>query len=112
MRYKCASGRVDNFVYTTGRVGSGPEKSDPWSTLMLIPASVISHVVFSECFGYNQCADRFTLANAVINMAMRGAGDDFITVSATSGGRTATLTTGFDFQHGVSYSCLMPTLLL
>jgi len=34
------SGRVDNFVYTTGqvgsptqRVGSGPEKSDPWSTL-------------------------------------------------------------------------------
>ena len=32
MRYKCGSGRVDNFVYTTGRVGSGPEKSDPWST--------------------------------------------------------------------------------
>jgi len=39
MRYN--AGRVDNFVYTTGqvgsptqRVGSGPEKSDPWSTLV------------------------------------------------------------------------------
>jgi len=37
---RVGSGRVDNFVYTTGRVGSptqrvgsGPEKSDPWSTL-------------------------------------------------------------------------------
>ena len=28
-----SAGRVDNFVYTTGRVGSGPEKSNPWSTL-------------------------------------------------------------------------------
>ena len=42
MCYECGSGRVDNFVYTTGRVGSptqrvgsGPEKSDPWSTLVL-----------------------------------------------------------------------------
>ena len=26
---RVGSGRVDNFVYTTGRVGSGPEKSDP-----------------------------------------------------------------------------------
>ena len=37
------------------------------------------------------------------NMIMCGAGDGFVGVSATSGGRTATPTSGFDFQHGVSY---------
>jgi len=43
------------------------------------------------------------LANYAEIMVMRRAGDGFVAVSATSGGRTATLTSGFDFQHGASY---------
>jgi len=46
---RVGSGRVNNFVYTTGRigsstqrVGSGPEKSDPWSTL-------VQHRVYATC---------------------------------------------------------------
>jgi len=41
-------------------------------------------------------------------MVMRDAGIGFIaaSVSATSGGHSATLTSGFDLQHGVSFFLL------
>jgi len=36
----------------------------------------------------------------------------FVVVSATSGDHTAMLTSGFDSQHGVSYSCSIVTIAL